>query len=237
MNLAASNVQRHRATTAMADLVEQGSPLVRTLASRIGRELPVKVDWDELIGYGFLGLVEAAKDYDPDAGCQFTTFAYYRIRGAIYDGLAKMSWTKRGYWRKLRRARLAACLMEDSHADPIGSVEQEARRFGDLVAKLGVVYLTSQVVEGEEAAQDFVDDTTPPEARVEWREISDKLRQLVARLPVDQQSLVNSVYFEGLTLYEAGARLGISKSWASKLHARALESLGSDLRHAGAEID
>ena len=68
---------------------------MRSLASRIHHKLPPYVDLEDLVAYGQMGLAEAARDFDPARGTQFSTFAYYRIRGAIYDGLAKMSWFSR----------------------------------------------------------------------------------------------------------------------------------------------
>src|SRR5688572_30076999 len=66
--------------------------LVRTLAWRIHKKLPPSVDLEDLISYGQVGLAEAARDFDPSLGDHFITYAYYRIRGAILDGLTKLSW-------------------------------------------------------------------------------------------------------------------------------------------------
>src|SRR5206468_4279555 len=66
--------------------------LVRALAWKIHQKLPRHVELDDLYGYGCVGLAEAARSFDDHRGIEFTTFAYYRIRGAILDGLSKMSW-------------------------------------------------------------------------------------------------------------------------------------------------
>src|SRR5687768_4968173 len=66
--------------------------LVRALAWKIHQKVPRHIELDDLFGYGCVGLAEAAKSFDPGRGLKFTTFAYYRIRGAILDGLSKMSW-------------------------------------------------------------------------------------------------------------------------------------------------
>ena len=72
-------------------LIEQGQALVFSLAARIARSVPVRVDLEDLIGYGELGLAQAARDFVPDRGAEFTSYAYYRVRGAIFDGLAQMT--------------------------------------------------------------------------------------------------------------------------------------------------
>ena len=71
------------------ELIDEGQALVKSLAARIHRNLPVHVDFDDLISYGQIGLAEAAQDFDAEQGTRFTTFAYYRIRGAILDGNVK----------------------------------------------------------------------------------------------------------------------------------------------------
>ena len=74
--------------------------LVRSIAWKIHQKVPRNVELDDLIGYGQVGLAEAARDFDQSRETQFTTYAYYRIRGAILDGLSTMSWFKRAdYYR------------------------------------------------------------------------------------------------------------------------------------------
>src|SRR5262245_66104720 len=77
------------------ELVFAHQGLVRAIARGIHRSFPSYIDLDDLIGYGQLGLAQAAQDFDPARGIQFSTFAYYRIRGAILDGANQMSWLKR----------------------------------------------------------------------------------------------------------------------------------------------
>ena len=62
------------------------------IASEMLRKLPPHIERDDIIGAAELGLVEAARAFDPNRGVLFKTFAFYRIRGAVYDGLRKMAW-------------------------------------------------------------------------------------------------------------------------------------------------
>ncbi len=60
-------------------------PMVRSIAWQVSQRLPGSVEVDELIGEGQLGLLRADRDYDPSKGAQFSTYAYWRIRGAMLD--------------------------------------------------------------------------------------------------------------------------------------------------------
>lgn len=221
------------------ELIEDGQALVRSLALGVARNIPMPVDLDDLIAYGQIGLAEAAREYDPEQGAQFTTFAYYRIRGAIYDGVSKMSWTSRARYRKYRYERLAndALQSEDGASDKPPSLEEQARWLRNVSEKLAVVYLASGSEEGRGGIREssLEDPQASPSVMVAGREISEKLRQIVGELPSAEQRLIRTIYFEGATLQEAADMVGISKSWASRMHARVLEQLARTLRRIGAE--
>lgn len=69
-----------------------------------------------------------------------------------------------------------------------------------------------------------------PATQVINQEVHQKLNELIEALPPEARKLIRAAYFEGLTLKEAGERLGVSKSWASRLHAKTLTQLAQALR-------
>ncbi len=214
-------------------LIADGQALVRSLASRIQRSVPVKVDLEDLIAYGEIGLAESARDFEPTHGTQFSTFAYYRIQGAIYDGLAKMTWTSRSRYKRLRYEQMAAETLDRESSESLGidSLAAHGNWFGRVNEKLAVVFLASGDAEGQASVTDGVED--PGESAPELvlhREASERLRQLVDQLPNEERRLVRMVYFDGKTLQDASSQMGISKSWASRLHSRILERLAGQLR-------
>ncbi|OHB78770.1 MAG: hypothetical protein A2W31_01430 [Planctomycetes bacterium RBG_16_64_10] len=220
-------------------LIEQAQPMVRSLATQIRRNLPVGVDLDDLIAYGQVGLVEAAKDFDRDQGSKFTTYAYYRIRGAIYDGVSKMSWMSRARYKRIQYHSMANDTLRRGHDQSAPAAESslagQAEWFGNVTEKLAIVYLTSHAHEQPGVRDSALQDrAATPVAAAAGREICAKLRELVSALPTPARLLIQTTYFEGATLREAARRLGISKSWASRLHAKTLEDLARSLRKVGA---
>ena len=80
-----------------------------------------EIDFDDLVEYGVIGLLEAADRFDPSIGANFMTFAYYRIRGAIYDGLRGMGWMSRTEYAKARfEERANEYLAEVAYAEESG---------------------------------------------------------------------------------------------------------------------
>jgi RNA polymerase sigma factor for flagellar operon FliA len=222
-------------------LIEQCQGMVRSLALGIHRKLPPRYELDDLIAYGQVGLAEAAQDFDPDRGSQFSTFAYYRIRGAIYDGVSKMTWFGRAARQQVRceqRANeiLQAEAEDNSKSTASPSVEDDAQWFRDLSRTLAVVYLASfgsSSDKNEEFA--FVDPASLPQETVIDEETIKRLYEQIGALSAEESKFIRAMYFEGQTLQQAGILLGISKSWASRLHQKVLQRLARSLKSAGAE--
>ncbi len=227
-------------------LIHECQGLVRSLAVGIRRKLPPNIELDDLIAYGQVGLAQAAQDFD--AGrfrqTQFSTYAYYRIRGAIYDGLSKMSWFSRSQYRQVRAEQMTNEVLQvegqqGAFQRPSQAGLQEssdAGWFRDATCALAVVRLATRSGQGIEdgAPMTPADPSTPdPSVAAMGREISQKLRELIDALPEAESALIRAAYFEGLTLQEAGQRLGISKSWASRLHTKTLKHLARSLKLLG----
>jgi RNA polymerase sigma factor FliA len=221
------------------DLIAQGQGLVRSLAAGIHGKMPRSVDMDDLISYGQLGLIEAARDFDAARGNQFSTYAYYRIRGAIYDGLSKMNCFGRSHYEAVRYEQMANETLrtsaEENDDRETCDAETNAQRFRDATWSLLVVNLATRYRGENESADMGIADpsSVSPLATVIQRETSQRLVELIDKLPAGEATLIRAIYFEGLTFEEAGRKVGIGKSWVSRLHAKSLQRLGRLLKSCG----
>lgn len=224
------------------ELMEECQGLVRTLAWKLHRNLPKNVDIEDLIGYGQIGLAEAANSYNPARGVKFSTFAYYRIRGAVYDGLGKMAWFRqaaRANQKQQQKFGQMANELLEAKADEQGTstgadVGGDVTWLKRLTSAMAVVYLTSGQTEQDGGQTQFVDQSAvAPSSELCGQEIRQILNELVDALPKEEGLLIRAAYYEGLTLREAAQRIGISKSWASRLHAKTLQHLAQSLRLLG----
>ncbi len=214
------------------ELVQSCQGLVKSLAMEIHKRLPPYVELDDLICYGQLGLAEAASKYDPERAAKFSTYARYRIRGAIFDGLSKLAWFSRHHYHSSKYEQMSNDLLK---VDSDNRGEGNAQWLRGTASALAVVYLATDREEDSPAGE-LIDDGSPnPQTIAIETEMKEKLREFLEALPLDAGKLIRGIYFEGLNIQEAGKRLGISKAWASRLHARTLDRLARALRSVGAD--
>jgi RNA polymerase sigma factor for flagellar operon FliA len=217
------------------ELVFGHQGLVKSIARGIHRSFPSFIELDDLIGYGQLGLAQAAQDFDPERGIQFSTFAYYRIRGAILDGANQMNWLKRTTVAGSAYERLSGDVLGNDAADSAAAAAtaDDAKWLSGVGGKLAMVFFLSQAGEDGQVNAEVADDHAqmPLESLLD-DELKQSLRRAIDELPDDARQLIRGTYFEGKTLKDAGESLGISKAWASRLHARTLEQLARGLKRA-----
>jgi RNA polymerase sigma factor for flagellar operon FliA len=211
-------------------LVEQHLSLVQAIARKLKKTLGARIDYDDLVAYGSKGLVEAAARYDARPGVAFTTFAYYRIRGAMFDGLRTMGWYSRADYARYRAEERANEYLQTCADRPAGETSGASQAADAAEALAAVAQVLSGVaavhITSLEAASTVADQTfAAPDAALDTGRLGVRVREAVAKLPDKERRLLELYYFEEKTLEEAGSVLGLSKSWACRLHARAVDLL------------
>ncbi len=218
-------------------LAEQYMPYVRSIAGKIKKTVAKEIDFEDLVEYGMIGLLEAADRYDPSHGANFMTFAYYRIRGAIYDGLRGMGWMSRSEYAKARfEERANEYLAEVAHAEESGEAppenpfEHAVQDLASAVQGLAAVYITT--IDGTEGLQ-IKDDKNPiAEESLGLEQARSLVRKTITKLSEQERQLLEMYYYKEMSLQEVGEKLGLSKSWTSRLHARVIEKLHRMLEDA-----
>lgn len=216
------------------ELIERYLPYVRSIAQSIITKLPSQIDINDLVGYGRIGLIEAVERFDPTRGVSFKTFAYYRIKGAIYDGLRQIGWFSRSEFARIRFEQSANDLMSnygDSNTEVRSQpVEDEVAEIGSIFSGIVSAYMLS--IDSSESLNTPENRATPDED-YETKEFSQIIQEAVSQLPETERKLIELYYYHGLTLEEIGNKLGLSKSWTSRLHSKCLERLCQMLKSKG----
>jgi RNA polymerase sigma factor for flagellar operon FliA len=205
-------------------------PYVRSIAGKVKKTLAREIDFEDLVEYGMIGLFEAADRYNPDLGVQFMTFAYYRIRGAIYDGLRDMGWMSRSAYAKARFEERAseyltevAMAQEAGETPPENPFETAVQDLAFAVQGLAVVYITT--VDAAEGRQISDESQLPAEERLGLKQARSLVREAIDKLSGQERELLEMYYYEDLNLQQVGDNLGLSRSWTCRLHARVIDKL------------
>jgi RNA polymerase sigma factor FliA len=222
-------------------LLEQ-LPQVRYLARRIHERLPRHVPLDDLVHAGVIGLIDALSKFDRSKHVQFSSYAKFRIRGAILDSLREMDWGPRELRRKARRIEEAhrklsmALSRAPSENEMAAELGFELKEFQQLLGELDGLEVGSLRVESpwdgkEEDLCDYLpnapEDT--PFFRCLRTEMKELLARVIAELPQKEQQVLSLYYFEELTMKEVGAVLGIGESRVSQVHSLAVVRLRARL--------
>jgi RNA polymerase sigma factor for flagellar operon FliA len=210
------------------DLVDLNA---RQVARRMGT---ASVTLDDLRSFGQEGLLLAARTFDESHGVPFRRWANLRVRGAILDGVRRWGSLPRRIYRELKAIAAGDALQEaydaEDAAQPAATAEAADARLTSYLAGLATAIATGVIAAPKgEGAEAHAHDPTPEEA-VAKAELVTRVKAAVARLPDAERTLVELHYFGEQTLDEAAASLGLSKSWGSRLHARAIDAMARELR-------
>jgi RNA polymerase sigma factor for flagellar operon FliA len=205
--------------------------LVDVNARQVARRIATtSVTLDDLRSFGREGLLQAARSFDGSRGVPFRRWANMRIRGAMIDGVRQWGHLPRRVYQELRA--LAAgdavqeALEEDQRAAPAATPEAADRRLTAYLAGIATA-----IAVGSMAGDDVADGREPsPEEIASKAELARQVRAIVQRLPDAERTLIERHYFGDETLDQAASSLGLSKSWGSRLHARAIDRIARELR-------
>ena len=206
------------------ELIEKYLPYATSLAAKIAKTLPASMDFDDILCNARLGLLEAAKRYDSKYNVEFRTFAYYRIKGAIYDGLRKTGWIPRSLYSKMKFEKAANEYLQANEHNQDSKYDFYKNEMKNNVNSVASIYVMSI-----DSVEDFeVEDQNAAEKiehRAEFLKIKEVVCDAIESLPDKERKLIKMYYFQNKTLEEIGGLLDLSKSWTSRLHARGLEML------------
>jgi RNA polymerase sigma factor FliA len=208
---------------AESDLVSLGIPVVETVAKRLARRLGGQVPVDDLTGIGNLALVEVARTYDASRA-SFVAYAAWRLKYAILDGLRRETHVRTMASRVtaiLASERLAEAQAEEPEpeleiADPT-TLEEDQAALGELLDGQAAALALGLVSAPADPGM-----ISTPEEEVVRAQTASVIKGALGSLPERERELVERHYFGGEQFDDIAADLGISKSWASRLHEKAI---------------
>jgi RNA polymerase sigma factor for flagellar operon FliA len=190
---------------------------------------------DDLVSFGNEGALSAARTYDASQGVPFKRWATIRIRGALVDGLRAHGELSRRLHEQLRALEAANWADEGMALGEGGSTPASAAaadaRLTDRLAAMATAYAAGMLTTRDEDVLEAVHDGRgTPEEEVARAELEAAVRAAIAERPEDERLLLERYYFEEQSMSEASG--GLSRSWACRLHAQAIDGLAKTLRRA-----
>lgn len=208
-------------------LIEEYQRYVHSLVGKFIHAMGLPIDLqDEYISAGYLGLVEAAERYNPESGVDFRNYAYLRIRGAVIDSI-RSSTNLSGKAYRMMKALEAANHIRAQEVESSGqhSKEENLAKVLEFASKGALAYRLS-LVDAEEEVSTLSAEYGDPEQELVQKQEQQKFSNLVATLPEKERLIISEYYFKGKSFSEiAQSYEGMSKSWVSRLHTRALDLL------------
>ena len=230
-------------------IVKKYAPLVKYAANKIN--ISTKnirdIEFEDLVGFGSFGLLDAIDRYDPNKDVKFKTYALTRIMGSIYDELRKLDSLPRSIRKDIKEVEKARELLE-IHLRRDAKPEEIINMLGITMDKYNelmgygiqssITSLSGIFYTGDDADEISIMDTlkssdkTNPEYLAEREAVKKQIVEALKKLPEKEQQVLILYYYEDLTLKEIGVAMEVSESRVSQLHGKAIQ----DLRHSLSEI-
>ena len=244
LNQTAKAYKEAQESTREAMIVEH-LPLVKYIVDKLSVYLPPAVDKDDLIEAGIVGLIDAVDKYDPDKNCKFSTYARFRIKGAIMDELRSLDIVPKSMRQKSKQIeetysrlenRLGRSPTEKEMADELGITEA---RYNKLIYELRSAFIINfddfkslkiddDDNDGFEAL--LKSNESSPDQNILFKELHDILAEEIEKLPERAKLVITLYYYEDMTITEIAKILGLAKSTVSETHTKALMTLRAKLR-------
>jgi RNA polymerase sigma factor FliA len=226
-------------------------PLVHRVVRKMSRSWGPVVNQEDLIGMGTLGLIEAIDRFEPARGYEFVTYATWRIRGAVLDGLRSQDWVPRSLRTKAKELEAAYAEMEhqllrsatdDEIANHLGlSLNEFQQRLYELSVS-PLVSLDGLLHSDENGNEMKLSDTIvdpnalEPESFLNRSNVRKVLSGVLERLPEKERLVTTLHYYEEFSFKEIADILELSSSRVSQLHTKAIYRLRGALSRRKQEL-
>ncbi|NFI47192.1 FliA/WhiG family RNA polymerase sigma factor [Clostridium botulinum] len=217
------------------EIVKKYIPLVKYIASRVIIGKTKYIEYEDLVSYGMIGLMDALNKFDESKGMKFSTYASIRIKGSMIDELRRNSPISKGAMDKLNRyneaiEKLQKKLNKEPNliqiADELNISLKEVSEIENYINYISVISLEDLIFSSEDEVPligTIKDEKSPsPEKHVEENEQLDYLAKAIELLNEKDRLVVTLYYYEELTLKEIGKILNVSESKVCQLHSRAI---------------
>lgn len=220
-----------------SELIRAHMPMVNRVAAHLRGRIPPFMELEELIQVGMVGLIEAARAFDPSRGVDFELFALRRIRGSMLDEVRRHSFLPRSAVA-FKRSESEALRVLEGQLGRSPSEMELALHMGESLPELQrrreAAFRSSTSMDGvdEEVLNIPIDPTQQPDALAEQSQAIERLMHAVDGLDERYRLVMSLYYVDELNLKEIGATIGVSESRVSQILTAIVKKLRQELGFA-----
>ncbi len=233
-----------RGETEKVFLLRKYFPLVKYVAGKIVPTVPSNIDFNDLIGFGNFGLLDAIDKFDPNKGVKFKTYGITRIRGQIYDELRSLDWIPRSVRQKYKfieevrmnyKEEKGEAISKADLCERVGMDSSQVNRISNMVTDSNIGSLDEfWTVKNDEDDIALIDtlkssENSNPLVQIEQNEVKQIIAEEIKKLPEKEKKVLILYYYEELTLKEIGEVLSVTESRVSQIHSKAIRFIRSSL--------
>lgn len=224
-------------------IVTKYIPLVKYIASRVIIGKSKYIEYEDLVGFGMIGLMDAINKFDESKGMKFSTYASIRIKGSMIDELRKNSPISKGAMDKLNRynevieALQKKLLREPAYDEVARELKMSLEEVGEIESYINYISVVSleDIIFSDDDDMPLMgtieDEKSPsPEKLLQDKEEVEYLTKALDNINEKDKMVLSLYYYEGLTLKEIGKVLEVSESRVCQLHSRAIMHLRKELK-------
>jgi RNA polymerase sigma factor for flagellar operon FliA len=224
-------------------IVTKYIPLVKYIASRVIIGKSKYIEYEDLVGFGMIGLMDAINKFDESKGMKFSTYASIRIKGSMIDELRKNRPISKGAMDKLNRynevieALQKKLLREPAYDEVARELKMSLEEVGEIESYINYISVVSleDIIFSDDDDMPLMgtieDEKSPsPEKLLQDKEEVEYLAKALDNINEKGKMVLSLYYYEGLTLKEIGKVLEVSESRVCQLHSRAIMHLRKELK-------
>ncbi|MCF6463312.1 sigma-70 family RNA polymerase sigma factor [Clostridium sp. Cult1] len=223
-------------------LIEEYIGLVKIVAGRMYNFYGSKIEYEDLVGFGVMGLIDSIERFDISKNIKFETYAQIRIKGTIIDNIRKLDWIPRTLRKKSKDIQNGMISLENKlgrtptkeelsdflciSVNELESILADTTNFNiasleDLLVNKGEYYINNDK------------DINTPEDIFEKKEIIETLGRIIDELKDNEKIVISLYYYEELTYKEIGHIMELSESRISQIHSKAILNIKNKLKKLG----
>jgi len=223
------------------ELITKYIEIVKIIAGRLYNSYNSAVEYEDLVGYGIIGLIDAIEKFDPSKNIKFETYANFRIRGAIVDQIRSLDWVPRSIRQKHKKIENALKKLQNTYGTDIDDktlAEElgiDCNQLNDYLLEVSISSIISLDEKLSENANIHIEPLiykNDPESNIIKEESKRLLIEAIEELPERERMIINLYYFSELTYKEIANILSISESRVSQLHTKAIIKIKNKLEES-----